>query len=181
MTLYRENFEGSHLSFYINSSRDNPTSNPVFYISKVSSEKECDLKNNAVLDGILEFNSDLKSENVHGITKKINDSLMHSHGGKGGPTDIFFSGETIKNPQNVERCFQINCISEPNLVEVVDEWTHFKNIWIRNQCTESVNEYELADYDSKGAYKGLGKFLNVQLRFISTILLTFVFSRRGII
>ncbi len=57
---------------------------------------------------------------------------MHSLGGKGGPTDIFFSGETIKNPQNVKRCFKINCISEPNLVEAVDEWTHFKNICIRN-------------------------------------------------
>ena len=160
MTLYREDFEGGRLSFYIKSSQDNPTSNPVFYISKVSSEKECELKNNAVLDGILELNSDLESENVHDITKKINDSLMHSHGGKGGPTDLFFSGDTIKNPQNVKQCFQINCIPEYNLVEVVDEWTHFKNIWIRIQCTESksVNQYELANYDSKGAYIGLGKF-----------------------
>ncbi len=141
------------------------------------------MKNNSVLDGILKFNSALKSENVQNIKKKIKDSHMNANAGKGGPTDLFFSGVTITNPQNVKRCFQINCISEPNLVEGVDEWTHFKNIWIRNQCTESksVNEYELADYDSKGAYIGLGKFLNVQLRFISTILLTFVFSRKGII
>ena len=141
------------------------------------------MKNNSVLDGILKFNSALKSENVQNIKKKIKDSHMNANAGKGGPTDLFFSGVTITNPQNVKRCFKINCISEPNLVEGVDEWTHFKNIWIRNQCTESksVNEYELADYDSKGAYIGLGKFLNVQLRFISTILLTFVFSRRGII
>ena len=169
MTLYPRDFEEGGLSFNISSTRVTPTSIPVFYISRVKCKKECLLQNHEVLVKVGFDGEDGGLENVRTLTKQINESLLK------GPTVLFFSGETITNPINVESCFDTDNLVEPHIVKMVDEWTRCKRNWITLQCTQSKSNDKnaLTDYNDSGDYIGLRKLHNIRFYIISSFLLTF--------